>query len=1014
MNAAERRPCAIKAFTERICRLAYGVTVLTLASAPVRAMMIDDFANAQTTAYPPGIMRTTVGTTTVTETSPVPGVIGGIRQIQVQATKVPMGDSISAGVYTVGTFVDYRSSVGADGRIALKYNAGGAGLNADFTLVDTVNVRFLAVDPAAVPAPATLVLTDSRGRSASITRTITAAGPQTIGLPLQTGAFAGLDLAHVFAIEVSVDPNVAGDLRFDFIETSPVIRPTATASPSVTRTSTATATRTMTPPSTATATRTITASATATRTATASATASATPTVTRTQSATATATGTATRTRTPTATVTSTPPDTATATMSPTASATSTATPVDTETRTVTATATPSATASFTPTNTETPTPTSTASATRTQTATASATGTATPVDTETRTVTATATPSATASFTPTDTETPTPTSTASATRTQTATASATGTATPVDTETRTVTATATPSATASFTPPDTETPTPTSTASATRTQTATASATGTATPVDTETRTVTATATPSATASFTPTNTETPTPTSTASATRTQTATASATGTATPINTATRTTTASATPSSTATASFTPKNTETATRTQTATASATGTATPVNTATRTATASATPSSTATASFTPRNTKTATPTRTPSTTSTPKTATPTPEFCPGDLLSNASFELHTGASNSIGDPIPAAWLLESGEDGATTAFHPPDGKWVGYVWGNSSGPGRMSQQVAAAAGNAYSMTFYSGTHNPAVQPSIEIRFYSAANTEIGTPAIHTITTDIDVTGSLGGPYTLSATAPAGVSYLKVIFRDPSTSHAGSKGDALCLTAAAAPTSTATRTVTATQTATATPTRTPVPATPSATATATRASSATATRTATSSTTPTVTPTYTPTPTPRHCDGVDQAVCTADGKRVTLVGGAGVFDGSITRFTYQVCGDSADCPVDKYQDLSHFTVDLGGLAVCGGFAISSSNTTAGYDTNDPTCPLSGGPGAEIKWDISLRDGQCTTVTLALTGDVGTGPVQVGTKTATVCYLTTALGPSCDDCAGTISK
>ena len=47
--------------------------------------------------------------------------------------------------------------------------------------------------------------------------------------------------------------------------------------------------------------------------------------------------------------------------------------------------------------------------------------------------------------------------------------------------------------------------------------------------------------------------------------------------------------------------------------------------------------------------------------------------------CTGNLLSNASFESHTGGTNSTGDPIPSVWVLESGEDGATTAFSPPDG-----------------------------------------------------------------------------------------------------------------------------------------------------------------------------------------------------------------------------------------------------------------------------------------------------------------------------------------------
>jgi hypothetical protein len=57
------------------------------------------------------------------------------------------------------------------------------------------------------------------------------------------------------------------------------------------------------------------------------------------------------------------------------------------------------------------------------------------------------------------------------------------------------------------------------------------------------------------------------------------------------------------------------------------------------------------------------------------------------QFCPGNLVSNASFELHTGATNSTGDPIPTVWVVESGEDGATAAFQPPTDHRIGYVWG---------------------------------------------------------------------------------------------------------------------------------------------------------------------------------------------------------------------------------------------------------------------------------------------------------------------------------------
>src|SRR5690349_19154446 len=126
--------------------------------------------------------------------------------------------------------------------------------------------------------------------------------------------------------------------------------------------------------------------------------------------------------------------------------------------------------------------------------------------------------------------------------------------------------------------------------------------------------------------------------------------------------------------------------------------------------------------------------------------------------CLGNLLSNSSFETHTGSTNSIGDPIPSVWVRESGETGATTGFNPPNGSYVGSVWGIAAGnPGVMSQQVSAVPGVTYSLNFFSGTHDPSVNPTIEIRFYNASNVQVGATTTHTITTDIDGTGSLGGP-----------------------------------------------------------------------------------------------------------------------------------------------------------------------------------------------------------------------------------------------------------------
>lgn len=168
--------------------------------------------------------------------------------------------------------------------------------------------------------------------------------------------------------------------------------------------------------------------------------------------------------------------------------------------------------------------------------------------------------------------------------------------------------------------------------------------------------------------------------------------------------------------------------------------------------------------------------------------------------CANGFLLNSSFENFTGQFNGYyGDPIPSDWTLSpatgAGQIGATTAFNPPDGTHVGYVINATSGsitPTLMYQSVNIIVGTTYSMTFYAGSHDPAVNPTVEMRFYNSGGTEVGTPAIYTETVDIDVTGSLGGPYQLFATAPSTAATMRVILRDPARSGAGSKADAMCL------------------------------------------------------------------------------------------------------------------------------------------------------------------------------------------------------------------------------
>jgi hypothetical protein len=166
--------------------------------------------------------------------------------------------------------------------------------------------------------------------------------------------------------------------------------------------------------------------------------------------------------------------------------------------------------------------------------------------------------------------------------------------------------------------------------------------------------------------------------------------------------------------------------------------------------------------------------------------------------CTNGLLQNPSFE--SGING---------WTVESGY-GNTTANYAVDGSNVGYTWWANGAQGRMTQKVTATAGKTYSMSFWAGTHginNHTAfdnNQTVEIRFYNASNTDLGSAAIFTVTHILESNNKVGGPYTLSATAPAGTTYLKVILRDTtSSSQPATKADALCLTAATTQTKTLT-------------------------------------------------------------------------------------------------------------------------------------------------------------------------------------------------------------------
>jgi hypothetical protein len=145
-------------------------------------------------------------------------------------------------------------------------------------------------------------------------------------------------------------------------------------------------------------------------------------------------------------------------------------------------------------------------------------------------------------------------------------------------------------------------------------------------------------------------------------------------------------------------------------------------------------------------------------------------------YCPNNLVLNPSFELNTGTP-------PKYWTNgTAGNIGIAV-----DGRNVGYI----SGSGTMYQKVNVTTGNAYTLTFYSGSHNPSIQ-TVKLQYYDANNSTVGGSATHTITSDLQISG-FGGPYNLTLNAaPSSAAFLKVMVSANNKDYA--KVDALCLQA----------------------------------------------------------------------------------------------------------------------------------------------------------------------------------------------------------------------------
>ena len=211
-------------------------TVLLLVSASwAAALTIDDFNDANTTVFPPGIIQNTLGSTTVTDTG-LAGVIGGARTLTVTAFTLSCGlgcgpDNVTAGAAELHDFFAYSSTLGAEGEFELLYDRNGAGLNVSLIGLDHLQLTVVTADLSSVPYDVTVTLTDNT-QSKSSTQTITAAGGRALIFPMSD--FFGLDLDAIQSIKLTVFPmNFGSDLELDRFDALPTGPPAPALSPAM-------------------------------------------------------------------------------------------------------------------------------------------------------------------------------------------------------------------------------------------------------------------------------------------------------------------------------------------------------------------------------------------------------------------------------------------------------------------------------------------------------------------------------------------------------------------------------------------------------------------------------------------------------------------------------------------------------------------------------------------------------------------------------------------------------------
>ncbi len=190
-----------------------------LVSQTEASILIDDFTDVQA-SWP--LTVDTVGNTQTINESGLNNVLGGTRQTSVTLTSAafPGLDDLRINIFVAPGVFDYTSTSEATGQLGLLYDAGGAGLNADFSNQIGLNIDFLAFDYGSAAAlPITATMSDGVN-TATLTLSLNSVGAQSAFFSF--GDFAGigsLDLSAISSVSFEFDAGAGADFRISQINT---------------------------------------------------------------------------------------------------------------------------------------------------------------------------------------------------------------------------------------------------------------------------------------------------------------------------------------------------------------------------------------------------------------------------------------------------------------------------------------------------------------------------------------------------------------------------------------------------------------------------------------------------------------------------------------------------------------------------------------------------------------------------------------------------------------------------